>query len=61
VSWQIGAGGLVDVDVDDRKRPPRPRVGRFEAGGRLHGGAHVRRQIGRRPDDEFEHAREEIW
>jgi hypothetical protein len=54
-------GGLVDIDVDDRQGLPRPGVGRFEIRSRLHGGAYVGRKIGRRLDDEFQHAREEFW
>ena len=48
--------GKIDVLRDDGQRLRRPRVGRLGVKRRLHRGADVGRQIGRRADDELKHA-----
>ena len=52
--------GQVDVLRDDRQRLRRPRAGRFDIQGMFHRGAHIRRELGRRFDDEVEDAVEKV-
>ena len=53
--------GLVDVLGDDGERPRRPAGRRFGCHRAFHRRAHVGRKVGRRPDDQVEHAVQEPW
>jgi hypothetical protein len=56
----LAFGGLVDVLGDDGQRLSRLGAGLFARHRHLHGGAHVRRQVRGRLDDELHHAVEEL-
>ncbi len=54
-------GGLIDIQRDDLQRLGRLRARLLGSHRTLHGRSNVGRQIGRRSDDQVEHAVEKPW